>query len=392
MSDPSHDPPAAALPSGGGQTRPATLTPLDVARERLLAGLAPAPEQDAPLETALGCVAAFHPPLPAALPKSAVATRDGWAFRAADLAGASAYAPVLVDSGPVWVEPGQKLPEGADCVIDPAGVEAAGPLAQVLIEAFPGENIRRAGEDLSADWPSGLNGRVITAFDVMAARVSGLTGLRIRQPRVTILDAPARDGAQTTSRLIASLAQAMGAAVDTRTAAGRDRAAVREALERGNAELVLLIGGTGCGREDESIAALAQCDNGLIHGLALQPGRTSAVARIDGCPVIALPGSPDQALAVWWALCEPVLARLGGRRAQAPCSLPLRHKISSAIGLAEIVLLLHDGETFTPVATGDLPLQKLLAATHFFIIGADSEGHAPGEIVRAQAIQTSLPT
>ena len=77
---------------------------------------------------------------------------------------------------------------------------------------------------------------------------------------------------------------------------------------------LVTIGGTGVGRTDATIEALASRGALLAHGIALQPGRTAAIGRIAGRAAIALPGAPDQALAGWWTLVLPVLDRLSGRQ------------------------------------------------------------------------------
>ena len=99
------------------------------------------------------------------------------------------------------------------------------------------------------------------------------------------------------------------------------------------------VGGSGVGRTDATVTALAQRGEVFAHGIALQPGRTAAVGRIGKTPVVALPGAPDQAFAAWWTLALPVLDRLSGRRPRKTLNLPLARKIASGVGIAEIVLL-----------------------------------------------------
>ena len=122
-------------------------------------------------------------------------------------------------------------------------------------------------------------------------------------------------------------------------AAGRDAGSIAKALDAGGCDLLLTIGGSGVGRTDAAVTALAQRGEVIAHGIALQPGRTTAVGRIGKTPVIALQGAPDQAFAAWWTLALPVLDRLSGRRPRQSLNLPLQRKIASGVGIAEIVLL-----------------------------------------------------
>src|SRR5215475_5171728 len=95
----------------------ASLTSLDDARALLLDGLAPVPAIELAVADAIGCVAAPMPPLAEPLPARSVATIDGWALRSVDLAGASSYTPVSLAAAPAWVEAGDAMPDGCDCVL-----------------------------------------------------------------------------------------------------------------------------------------------------------------------------------------------------------------------------------------------------------------------------------
>ena len=110
-------------------------------------------------------------------------------------------------------------------------------------------------------------------------------------------------------------------------------------IDAGACDLLLIVGGSGVGRTDATVTALAGCGEVIAHGIAVQPGRTSAVGRIGNTPVVVLPGAPDQAFAAWWTLALPVLDRLSGRRPRKTLNLPLARKIASGVGIAEIVLL-----------------------------------------------------
>src|ERR1700709_823835 len=126
----------------------ASLTSLDTALAALLRDLAPVQPIDLSLDDALGCIAAEMPPLEAHPPHDIAAT-DGWAMRANDLVGASSYSPLPLSITPVWVEAGDAMPGGGDCVIDSDSVDRSGPLVQVLAEAIPGQGVRRIGGDLA---------------------------------------------------------------------------------------------------------------------------------------------------------------------------------------------------------------------------------------------------
>lgn len=353
--------------------------------------LAPVSPRLVPLADAYGRYGAPPHEIAAAVPRRHTAACDGWAMRAGDLVGASSYAPVPLTSPLHWIEAGDDLPDGADCVVDPAAIELGGPLPMIVVESFPGENIRRAGQDLAESWLADLEGRKLDAFDLLAAEQAGLTHLQVRAPRVALMDIPSRSGAQATASLIERLVRDAGADVSRTIARDRGMDATADALRAAaDADLILTIGGTGVGRQDHTVDAIECAGHVLAHGLALRPGRTAALGSLGARPVIALPGLPDQALAVWWALVEPTLSALNAARPALPRGLLLERKIASSIGLAEIVLLAQRGQRLDPLAAGDLPLQRLREATHVLIVGGDSEGCAPGTEVQARPIRTDL--
>jgi molybdopterin molybdotransferase len=362
------------------QRLPASLTPLDTALAGLLRDLAAVPPVELPLTEALGCIAAEMPAL-AAIPSGDVAAADGWAMKARDLVGASSYTPLPLTKPPLWVEAGDAVPAGCDCVVDADAVDLSGPLVQVLAEAIPGQGVRRIGGDIAAG-SFAAAGQPFRALDALVARASGLQRVRVRRPRLRIV-IPATSGEKITAQLIAESARAAGAEVVLVEAAGRDAASVAGALVTEGCDLLVTIGGSGVGRSDASVAALAQRGEVIAHGIALQPGRTAAVGRIGKIPVILLPGAPGQALATWWTLALPALDRLSGRRPRIPLTLPLARKLASLVGIAEIVLLERKDATWMPLAVGEIPLSTIARADGWLAIPGGSEGHAAGTPVDA---------
>jgi molybdopterin biosynthesis enzyme len=368
------------------QRLPASLTPLDVAFAALLHGLEPVAPIELPLAEALGCVAADMPALKAR-PPCDIAVADGWAMRARDLVGASSYSPLPLTGSPVWVEAGAAIPQAADCVVDADSVDQTGPVVQVLAEAIPGQGVRRIGADIAEGSVVIAAGQRIRRLDLLIARAAGLERLNVRRPRLRIINIPAVSGHTVTAPLISENARSSGADVDLSEATGRDAASIAKAIENGACDAIVTIGGSGVGRTDATIAALARCGEVIAHGLALQPGRTSAVGGIGKIPVIALPGAPDQALAAWWTLALPALDRLSGRQPRQPVTLPLQRKIASSVGIAEIVLLEKIEGGLMPLAAGDMPLEIIARSDAWLAVPAGSEGFAAGTPVGAYMLR-----
>jgi molybdopterin biosynthesis enzyme len=285
---------------------------------------------------------------------------------------------------PIWVEAGEPIPDGCDCVLDSDSVDGSGPMPQVLAEAIPGQGLRRAGGDIAAGSRVVEAGRRVLSRDLLLARAAAIGRLKVRRPRLRIVNIP---GGAVTADLIAESARTAGAEITAVTAAGRDAASIVAALDTHACDLLLVVGGSGVGRTDATVTALAARGEVLAHGIALQPGRTSAVGRVGKTPVVVLPGAPDQAFAAWWTLALPALDRLSGRRPRKTLNLPLARKIASSVGIAEIVLLERKQGVWITLAAGELSLDAIARAEAWLAVPGGSEGFAAGAPVDAYMLR-----
>jgi molybdopterin biosynthesis enzyme len=344
------------------QRLPPSLTPLDLALEAVLRELDPVAANERPPLGASPREAGDMPEL-RRWPPHDVAAIDGWALRASELVGASSYTPLPLTKQPAWVEAGERIPDGCDCVLDEDSVDGSAPIAQALAETIPGQGIRRKG------------GEIADPNRILGAWRPGDLHQAMHRPRLRVVNVP---GGAITIRLIASNLHNAGIAFVSVEAAARDAASIANALHADSCDLLLLVGGSGVGRTDAAVMALANRGEVLAHGLALEPGRTAAVGRIDRIPVVALPGAPDSALAVWWAVVLPVLDRLSGRPGRETTTLPLARKIASTVGIAELVLLEQREGAWIPLSVGDLALEAVARADAWLVVPPASEGYAAG--------------
>ena len=371
--------------------RPATgsLISLEEALDRLLEGCEPVKPHGVPTSEALGYVLAQTLSVNEPFPAQTIATRDGWALRSQDLVGATAYSPVLLDELPTWVESGDALPERCDCVIEPDLLEQMGPIVQVISEAIPGAGVRRTGEELKAGSAPIPAGKMLGPLDRVIAQAIGLGKLEVRRPQVRIINVPPVNGISLTVPLIAEAVRRAGANVISIEAAGRDAKSIASELVETACDMLLIVGGTGEGRADVTAAALAEKSALLAHGIGLQPGRTTAIGRIGKCPVVALPGALDQALAAWWTIAMPVLDRLSDRHISQE-ALPLALKISSGPGMADVVLLKREEAKWLPLSIGDLSLGCLSSADAWVVVPGRSEGYASGALCSAYLLRDTM--
>ncbi len=154
-----------------------------------------------------------------------------------------------------------------------------------------------------------------------------------------------------------------------------------------SADAIVVIGGTGGGRSDTSVLRLARDGEVAVHGIALTPGETAAVGFVGHRPVLLLPGRLDAALAVWLLVGRRMLERLAdviNRESEAVEMMPLARKVTSTVGLAELVPVRRTGGQAEPLASKYLPLSALTRSDGWILVPPDSEGYSAGTSVQVK--------
>ncbi|MEZ5138420.1 MAG: hypothetical protein R2711_06535 [Acidimicrobiales bacterium] len=195
------------------------MIPLAEAREHVLARCSPRGPVPVALADAQGCVLAGPVVAPEAVPPWANSAMDGYAVRAADVAGAADAAPIAlavvdtvhagaaaaVEVGPgqaVRIMTGAPVPPGADAVVmverTRGGPDAA--VVEVLDAVEAGRNVRAAGSDIAA-------GTVVLAAGTVLgpAHLGVLASVGVRRPVVipapgSASSPPATSSSTTTGR------------------------------------------------------------------------------------------------------------------------------------------------------------------------------------------------
>ena len=104
-------------------------------------------------------------------------------------------------------------------------------------------------------------------------------------------------------------------------------------------------------------------------------------------PILLLPGRLDAALAIWLLVGRRILDRLASANPdREPAeTLPLARKVTSTVGLAEIVPVRRsaDGQA-EPLASKYLPLSSLARSDGWILVPAESEGYSAGTPVQVR--------
>jgi molybdopterin molybdotransferase len=358
------------------------LTPLAAVLERVAALVRPVEPHGVRTDRARGLLLGRDVMLRAAWPAHAVALRDGWAVRSGDLGDASAYAPVQLQEAPRFVETGDTLPYGTDTVLPPDAVNVAGEAAEALVNAAPGEGVLARGADVEARTPLRRSGERLREVDVTLLRAANIERVSVREPRVLIVTAAdiveTRDIVGT---FVQRVVQDAGGGVRHEWTQAKEERLARLLTDK-TADAIIVIGGTGEGPRDVSVRTLARVGRVDVHGIALRPGETAALGAVGARPVLLLPGRLDAALSVWLTLGTRLLARLTGASEMQPSrTATLARKVSSPIGLAEVVPVAACEGGVEPLASGYFPLQALARAEGWILVPPDSEGYPAGACV-----------
>jgi molybdopterin molybdotransferase len=355
--------------------RIARLTPLDDVLARIDALIEPVPPHVTDVSAALGGTLAEDIVVEAAIPAAARALRDGWAVASELTTDASAYAPVPLPSAR-RVDVGEPLPAGTDAVAPLDAVTIRDGVAQALAPSGPGEGVLPAGADVGRGATFMQAGRRLDRLHVGLLAAAGVARVSIRAPRLRLVRSGRRDDVIIDTAL-ACIADAIGT-VGGMVVTG-DPNGLPDALADTAADAVIVVGGTGSGRNDATVRTLASVGKVHVHGIALVPGETAAFATVGPRPLVALPGRLDAALAAWHVLGQAMLARLA--KSREPLRLrtaKLTHKVTSTVGLSELVAVRCDGTSAKPIASGYVPLSALAQANGWILIRPDSEGYPAG--------------
>jgi molybdopterin biosynthesis enzyme len=352
------------------------LTPLADVFAMLNARTKPVAPRDVAVVDAVGCVLAAD--LTAATrPARATALTDGWAVTAADVADASGYAPVPLTTTPVRVETGDELPRGADAVLPPDAIVMRGANAEAVAAAAPGEGVLAPGGDIGGATPLYVAGHRLRAADLAVLAAADVSTVSVRAPRVAIVLAREDLRLVAAAQVVARDCLAHGC-----TARMRNGADIADVLAASGADVIVVIGGTGSGARDSSVTTLARAGRVACHGIGIAPGETAAVGEAHGTPVLIVPGRLDAALAAWLLVGRHLLGRLAGAAQAAPAARGrLTRKITSTVGLCDVVPVRQSGDEAEPLSGKVLPLAVLARATGYVVVPADSEGYAAGSEV-----------
>ena len=370
-----------------------------------------------PLEACGGRVLHKTVTAPYSVPPFDRSPYDGYAFRAADSAGASRETPVtlhvleevaagsvpsrrVTQGTAVRIMTGAPIPEGADAVVMFEKTEFTEETVTLFESARPGDNIVLAGEDVRAGDVLAQAGSLIDAGTLGTLASQGFASLEVfRKPRVGVISTgseliepgePPQSGKiynsnrYTFTALLADAGcepQYLGSAGDR---AETIAALIREGVQ--TCDAVMLTGGVSVGDFDLTPAAMEACGGEIFfRAVDLKPGMACCYGSAGGKLICALSGNPASAMTNYYAVALPALRRLCGLHSCLPRELTVTllrgfQKKSPVTRLLRGTLELSGGEVGMTLSReqGNAVLSSAIGCDAMAIVPAGSGPLAPG--------------
>ena len=380
-----------------------TLTPFDAAFNIFLNSIVPIEDTKVtPIREARGGVLARQIIAPRDVPNYRRAAMDGYAVIADDTLGASERSPVALKIGDdvrrgvvSRVHTGSKMPDQADAVVMVEDVERLDDVAEIRAQTHPFENVGLKGEDVRRGEQLFHPGHRLRPADIgllAALEVADVTVYR--QPDVAIIPTgeelvggtPAEGEVVETNGLMnALLVEQWGARYRYRNIVPDVRELVEAALLRDtDADLILTTGGTSVGIRDLVSEAVQKLGKVLVHGIAISPGKPTALGFVEDTPVACLPGFPVACLVASYAFAKPAINRLAHveREFERTVTGTLAGKLTSKPGSRTYARVALRDEHVEPIMiSGSGILSSMAKADGFVIIPENVEGYDEGQQV-----------
>lgn len=279
---------------------------------------------------------------PLDVPAHDYSAMDGYALRHADLKGEKSFFREIgtslaghpfdgkVETGEcVRIMTGALIPEGCDTIVKQEQASREGTEVIITGAHHPGENIRRAGEDISSGSVALHAGTVMHAAELGMLASIGLSRATVfRKLRVAIFSTgdellqpgtpPKAGGVYDSNRytLHGLLSELGGVEIMDMGNIRDDRNAIKSALlaAGANADVIITSGGVSVGEADYIKELLAEIGEVVFWKIAMKPGRPLAYGKIGKSHFFGLPGNPVAVMVTFRQFVSDALRILMGQQ------------------------------------------------------------------------------
>ena len=380
------------------------------------------PTEAVPLAQAIGRVLADDLVSTMAVPPHDNSAMDGYAFdgaalrtdaplqltRTATVYAGTPYDGTVAAGTCVRIMTGAVMPAGCDTVVPQELCQADADVVTIAPGVIrPGENRRKAGEDLALGAAALQAGRVLRPADLGLAASLGYETVTVRRRLKVALFSTGNEvfapgtplppgGIYDSNRAsLRGALQRLGCEVLDLGLVPDDPAALQAVLDRAvrEADAVMTSGGVSVGDADYTRELLARMGEVAFWKVAMRPGRPFAFGPLKGGErpswLFALPGNPVAALVTFYAFAREALQALAGARPeplpvlQVPCTSAIRKRPGRTEFQRGIVEPGPDGRAQVRLtgAQGAGILRSLSEANCLVVLGHEQASTAAGEPV-----------
>ena len=397
------------------------------ALDHILDSVVPLGLEKTDILSALGRVIGEDIHAPRNIPPKDNSAMDGYALRSEETIGAGAESPAIltvIEDIPAGYEPrktvgpgeaarimtGAPLPEGADAVVKVEETACDDDGVRIYAAAAHGENVRYAGEDVTAGDLVIQAGTVLRPAETGMLAALGRSFVKVyRQPLVALIstgdelvdiDDAASPGKIVNSNSYSLAAQVMecggiplqlGIAKDTKEAlTEKFKAALR-------ADIIVSSAGVSVGDYDFVKDVMEDMGIGVeLWQVAQRPGKPMTFGSREGKPVFGLPGNPVSSMVTFEQYVRPAILKMTGHQSifRRTIRATLSHDIRKNKGLRYFFRsrVRSQGDGFVVEITGEQGsgiLSSMVLANGIMVIPEDADLVKAGTEVMVQLLDNS---
>lgn len=343
-------------------------------------------------------------------PNYNAAAMDGIAVISSRTEGANERNPVNLEEGEdfYYINTGNVLKEPYDAVIMIEDVIELGEgRVQIIKSAYPWQHIRQVGEDIVKSEMIIPSKHKVRPIDIGALLSGGIESLKVyKKPRVGILPTGTEivgdvknlklgNIVDSNSKVMEAESFKLGADVNRYAPIEDDYELLKRnilKMVREN-DIMLVIAGSSAGTKDFTVDIIKELGEVLVHGVAMKPGKPTILGKIEGKPVIGIPGYPVSSYLVFETFVKPLIHKFLGIQGEKEeiIKATIAKRIVSSLKNRELIRV-NLGEVSgrmiaTPLSSGAGVTMSLVRADGIGVIPQSVEGLEAGDEVDVRLLK-----
>jgi molybdopterin molybdotransferase len=348
------------------------------------------------------------------LPRFDRSAVDGYAVKAENTFEASQFKPKILrivdedrvggkQAKKVWT--GNPIPKGANAVVMLENATRIDDKIEIWTSVTPSENISKKGEDIEKGEVAVKAGTRLKPQHLGLIAALGIDEIKVvEKPKIAILatgnELAERGGKRgkeqifESNRLVLSAScRELGAEPVDLDIAKDDIEEIVEKIKRGfdKADIIITTGGTSVGVSDFVPEAANKVGKPgvIVHGIAMRPAMPTALAVVDGKPIIILSGNPVAAIFGFEVFVRPLICRMLGLKKEERrlmVKAKIMKRVNTILGRKTFVRVhvsQRNAEFFAePIsARGSGIISTMTKANGYVVVPENREGLEKGETV-----------